>query len=463
MGWEVFLVHGLRLMDSRGSSLILAFRDIDTYPLLMDHIAVDHEHGHEVNIFPENQSDSTEVRVAHPPSIPSLPEEHIHIAVRNSPVSVASQVQVDHSVDNSLGRSSSSSSRLQLIPRNAFFTRSSSIRQRRDSNQYNNPQRNNPLNSGWWISIELAITVSQIIASIIVLSVSQHEQPRAPLSLWVIGYSGGCVAILPLLYWRYIQRNARHQDEDAGTLSVASSSRTSGSQGTSHPGPQHARHDEDLESGPIAGQQQVATRNESRIAKHVERFKMALDCFFAVWFVVGNVWIFGGHSSADEAPNLYRLCIVFLALSCISYAMPLVICATVCCCLPCIVTLLSYREEQGQVKGALPAVIAALPIYKFKKKPTTGKSSKDEIDSDSENPGEGGIFAPGTVKERVVSGEDAVCCICLGEYKDGVDLKELQCAHFFHVECVEKWLKINATCPLCKHEVSASSADDRSG
>lgn len=33
---------------------------------------------------------------------------------------------------------------------------------------------------------------------------------------------------------------------------------------------------------------------------------MALDCFFAVWFVVGNVWIFGGHSSAHEAPNLYR-------------------------------------------------------------------------------------------------------------------------------------------------------------
>lgn len=34
---------------------------------------------------------------------------------------------------------------------------------------------------------------------------------------------------------------------------------------------------------------------------------MALDCFFAVWFVVGNVWVFGGHaSSANEAPNLYR-------------------------------------------------------------------------------------------------------------------------------------------------------------
>lgn len=38
----------------------------------------------------------------------------------------------------------------------------------------------------------------------------------------------------------------------------------------------------------------------------VDRFKMALDCFFAVWFLVGNVWIFGGHSSPSEAPKLYR-------------------------------------------------------------------------------------------------------------------------------------------------------------
>ena len=43
-----------------------------------------------------------------------------------------------------------------------------------------------------------------------------------------------------------------------------------------------------------------------RLKVIVEYFKMALDCFFAVWFVVGNVWIFGGHSSAAEAPNLYR-------------------------------------------------------------------------------------------------------------------------------------------------------------
>lgn len=43
-----------------------------------------------------------------------------------------------------------------------------------------------------------------------------------------------------------------------------------------------------------------------RIGMFVDRFKIALDCFFAIWFVVGNVWIFGGQSAAHDAPNLYR-------------------------------------------------------------------------------------------------------------------------------------------------------------
>jgi hypothetical protein len=43
-----------------------------------------------------------------------------------------------------------------------------------------------------------------------------------------------------------------------------------------------------------------------RVGMLMERFKIAVDCFFAVWFVLGTVWVFGGHSSSSEAPNLYR-------------------------------------------------------------------------------------------------------------------------------------------------------------
>lgn len=52
-----------------------------------------------------------------------------------------------------------------------------------------------------------------------------------------------------------------------------------------------------------------------------------------------------------------------------------------------------------------------------------------------------------------------VCCICLAKYEDNDELRELPCSHFFHTQCVDKWLKINATCPLCKSEIDAKNRD----
>jgi len=55
-----------------------------------------------------------------------------------------------------------------------------------------------------------------------------------------------------------------------------------------------------------------------------------------------------------------------------------------------------------------------------------------------------------------------VCYICLAKYADDDELRELPCSHGFHVVCVDKWLKINASCPLCKTEVGASSGESLS-
>lgn len=144
--------------------------------------------------------------------------------------------------------------------------------------------------------------------------------------------------------------------------------------------------------------------------------------------------------------------------------MPFILCATICCCLPCIIALLGIREDQNQNRGASQEAISALPTYKFKAKlasnASKSKSKKSEAnDSDGEGTGEGGWVAPGTEKERQVTAEDAVCCICLGQYTDGVELRELPCTHHFHVECVDKWLTINASCPLCKHDVGGTSSE----
>ncbi|XP_057871383.1 E3 ubiquitin-protein ligase At1g63170 isoform X1 [Cryptomeria japonica] len=388
-------------------------------------------------------------------------QEHIvlNVSTGNATVSVSRQGDVA-TVAEQETPSTSTQAPSWPVPssssvRNASFPRAGDLR------NYGRRQRASPLNSGLWISFELTITVSQIIASIIVLSLSRNENPQAPLSVWVVGYASGCLATLPLLYWRYRHRYIRMPDQDPSPSSIASRSSPPLSQNASYTAvslPQASGEEEVHGRSQSLRSNRDTTSTNPRLNVFVERFKMALDCFFAVWFVVGNVWIFGGHSSSSDAPNLYRLCIVFLTLSCIGYAMPFILCATICCCLPCIISLLGLREDQTQTRGAAPEIIGALPKYKFKaKKSTEGNGSKDDSENHSESSGEGGIIAVGTEKERSVSGEDAMCCICLGKYKDDEDLRELPCTHYFHVECVDKWLKINASCPLCKHEIGESS------
>ncbi|XP_047310172.1 E3 ubiquitin-protein ligase At1g63170-like isoform X2 [Impatiens glandulifera] len=315
-----------------------------------------------------------------------------------------------------------------------------------------------PFNTLMWLSIELVFTLSQITAAIVVLSISGDENPQAPLFAWILGYAVGCAASLPILCWRYLHRN--HQFEQAAAPQRQASPRGSpGPESNSYITISLSRNSEDedgqnLSSGAWANQGTRAT--DDRFIAIMDHFKMALDCFFAVWFVVGNVWIFGGNSSSAEAPNLYRLCIVFLTISCIGYAMPFILCSMICCCLPCIISMLGVRDDMNGMRGASEETINALPTHNFKSKDKgSSVSSRDSTSSVDE----GGLLAAGTEKERAISGEDAVCCICLAKYANNDELRELPCTHIFHTECVDRWLKINASCPLCKFEIHDACTD----
>ncbi|XP_042483481.1 E3 ubiquitin-protein ligase SDIR1-like [Macadamia integrifolia] len=46
--------------------------------------------------------------------------------------------------------------------------------------------------------------------------------------------------------------------------------------------------------------------------------------------------------------------------------------------------------------------------------------------------------------------EPETCMVCMDEYVTGVDIVPLPCSHFFHSECIVKWLEYKNLCPLCR-------------
>ncbi|CAK7324152.1 unnamed protein product [Dovyalis caffra] len=53
---------------------------------------------------------------------------------------------------------------------------------------------------------------------------------------------------------------------------------------------------------------------------------------------------------------------------------------------------------------------------------------------------------------RLPKPEDCTCAICLSEYKFKDTLKTIpECKHCFHSDCIDEWLRVNATCPICRN------------
>lgn len=53
------------------------------------------------------------------------------------------------------------------------------------------------------------------------------------------------------------------------------------------------------------------------------------------------------------------------------------------------------------------------------------------------------------------------CVICLEELRGFGDLaKEMPCKHSFHGECIEKWLKIHGSYPVCRYKMPVDDDQD---
>lgn len=52
---------------------------------------------------------------------------------------------------------------------------------------------------------------------------------------------------------------------------------------------------------------------------------------------------------------------------------------------------------------------------------------------------------------------DCKCPICLEDFVPGNVLRCMDCSHTFHKHCLDRWLGMKATCPICQRSVPDNS------
>lgn len=282
------------------------------------------------------------------------------------------------------------------------------------------------------VVLDLIWNLAFVQVSLAVLLMSKEEKNCGKLRIWILGYALQCVVHMLCVCCEY----RRRQYQQSTTASSVPSN--------SSPSPPVNNGENDADSG-------FEDETGSNDASWAKRLESANTMFSFVWWIAGFYWITaGGQSLAVDAPHVYWLCVVFLAFDvffvvfCVALAC--VIGIAVCCCLPCIIAILYAVADQ---EGASDEDINNLPTAKFR------KASSDEKAKGEKQLAGVMAYVGGSenMMERPLFEDAAECCICLSSYEDGVELRDLPCSHHFHGTCINKWLRINATCPLCKYNI----------
>ncbi|KAJ4909788.1 hypothetical protein Rs2_04409 [Raphanus sativus] len=278
------------------------------------------------------------------------------------------------------------------------------------------------------VALDMLWNTAFVVVAAVILFISKNENPNVPIRVWICGYALQCLVHVVLVWLEFRKRRSMRGGGDLEAGEGSGRGRDSD--------------DED-------GDERILSTKTCESMNTIVSF---------VWWIVGFYWLVsGGDILVQNATHLYWLAFVFLAFD-VFFAVFCVVLAcligiALCCCLPCIIALLYAVAGQ---EGASEADLSILPKYKF------------QMMNNGEKQSDGGgkmipMEAAGTEysgNERVLLAEDADCCICLSSYEDGTELVTLPCNHHFHSTCIVKWLKMNATCPLCKFNIVEGSEQD---
>jgi len=88
----------------------------------------------------------------------------------------------------------------------------------------------------------------------------------------------------------------------------------------------------------------------------VTHFRNIVDALGLIWFLVGNVWIFGDENTCPnpQSSPTYNLCLAMLIINYIQICLPCIIALCMipvfCFCMPCLIRVLARLQNQNAPK-----------------------------------------------------------------------------------------------------------------
>eukprot|EP00741_Cyanophora_paradoxa_P012910 tig00020629_g12466.t1 len=255
--------------------------------------------------------------------------------------------------------------------------------------------------------------LAEIIVSIVILKLSWGAETSQPLKTWLIVWI--CVRGFPLLI--SLLGKAWPSTEPPASLSASSGASST---------PAAA-------SAPAAAAPASGASDQQQDSSEGFSWKKAFDNLAGslafAWWIRGIIFVSRCDGCKESAYMLWTLCIVLICLNGTLVNLVVAIPCALCLCLPCLLPILllvvrlapRIRRTPGHQAATRPE-LASLPKMPF--------------------------------GQDLMPAEDANCVMCLEAYEAGVELRQLPCSHYFHRKCIDTWLAIKRTCPLCREDVS---------
>ena len=104
-------------------------------------------------------------------------------------------------------------------------------------------------------------------------------------------------------------------------------------------------------------------------------------------------------------------------------------------------TRIGFRTHQNQIIPMLGTQFEQIIMWVYPQGQVIEATNEDLINS----------FPVWNLSEsnKLVKDEN-MCPVCKDEFKEGAEIMETPCKHWFHKECLLPWLKVSNKCPNCR-------------